>query len=64
MTKITYSIETLYHFNCHNCGGWWSVGDAPNLPVWTCPRCGFRAIAKPVEKVVNVLARSEWPGEK
>lgn len=49
MSKITYSIETLYHFNCHNCGGWWSVGDAPTLPFWFCPHCGFTTIAKPVE---------------
>lgn len=45
MSKITYSIETLYHLNCHNCGGYWSASE--RLPSYvTCTHCGFKAEPK------------------
>ena len=35
-----FSIETLYHFNCSQCGQWWSIGDYKlNGSVMTCPHC-------------------------
>ena len=40
---ITYSIETLYHFNCSECGGWWSIGDAPDKLTWLCPHCSHKS---------------------
>jgi hypothetical protein len=34
-----YSVETLYHFQCGTCKGWWSINKLPqNL---TCPHCGI-----------------------
>jgi len=38
----TYSIETLYHFNCGVCSKWWSIGDfkMPEDKIIICPHCG------------------------
>ncbi len=41
---IRYSTETLYHFNCDECGRWWSVGDhqiSVGCETMTCPHCGI-----------------------
>ena len=38
---VTYTVETLVHFRCGACQGWWSIGDAPlDRTVWYCPWCG------------------------
>lgn len=52
MSKITYTTEILYHFNC-TCGGWWTIGDLSiaNLGLsLNCPYCGIRADVEPVNK--------------
>ncbi|MGF0068419.1 hypothetical protein [Candidatus Spyradosoma sp. SGI.093] len=37
------SIEKLSHFRCGRCGGWFSIGDAPeDRATWFCPWCGNR----------------------
>lgn len=40
--KHTYSIETLYHFNCGFGTKWWSIGDFDITKKNTiiCPYCG------------------------
>ena len=39
---IKYSVETLYHFNCDDCGGYWSLSDS--LPeIITCPHCSRKS---------------------
>ena len=39
---ITYTIETLYHFNCEECHSWFSIGDfEENIDELTCPSCGI-----------------------
>jgi DNA-directed RNA polymerase subunit RPC12/RpoP len=43
---ITYVIETLYHFCCGECGGWWAIGDPPDKHEWICPHCGHRSYTK------------------
>jgi len=41
--KMTRSIETLHHFKCHHCHGWWTIGDwTPKKYMW-CPHCGKRS---------------------
>jgi acetone carboxylase gamma subunit len=41
--SLTVSVEFLYHFRCHECDRWWSVGDY----AWVdkanviCPHCGY-----------------------
>ena len=41
---IRYSIERLYHFNCDECGAWFSIGDwnkqRERSDQLTCPNCG------------------------
>jgi putative hydrolase of HD superfamily len=32
--------ETLVHFQCRHCSGWWSIGDAPEDRAMYCPWCG------------------------
>lgn len=46
---ITYSIETLYHFECHACDKWWSIGDYPMIEIdqIICPHCGNTATPEP-----------------
>jgi putative hydrolase of HD superfamily len=34
--------ETLVHFQCEHCSGWWSIGDAPEDRTMYCPWCGER----------------------
>jgi hypothetical protein len=34
------SIERLYHFNCPDCQGWWTIGDLPKIEKMFCPYCG------------------------
>lgn len=50
---LTYSAETLIHYNCSDCKGWFSIGDGP---VWTedgapralfCPWCGKQSAPHP-----------------
>ena len=37
----TYSIETLYYFDCCSCKGWWSIRDFKNTGATiACPHCG------------------------
>lgn len=39
-TIAKVSIERLWHFQCGNCQGWWTVGDyKPKLMMTTCPHC-------------------------
>lgn len=34
------SVESLAHFECPTCRGWFSIGDAPeNRSEWACPWC-------------------------
>lgn len=42
MTKITYSIETLYHLHCHNCVSYFNLSDKLPARV-TCTHCGLEA---------------------
>ena len=42
---ITYIIEKLYHFQCNECGKWWSVGDF-NGQIISCPFCGHNSCMK------------------
>ena len=39
---ISYSKETLYHFNCGDCKNWWSYASVENYKpyVMFCPHCG------------------------
>ncbi len=35
------SEEILTHFQCSDCKGWWTIGDAPKESEhWFCPWCG------------------------
>ncbi len=42
------STEILSHFNCIECDGWWSIGDAflGNRMEWFCPWCGVKNFFK------------------
>ena len=42
--KSMMSIEMLSHFNCNECNGWWSIGDAilEDRSEWFCPWCGVK----------------------
>lgn len=38
------SVESLHHFNCDYCKGWWSIGDykpAAHRQIY-CPHCGLQ----------------------
>ncbi len=36
-----YSADTLFHFTCDNCTGWWSVAlDKITISKWHCTWCG------------------------
>ena len=38
---LTHSQETLTHFSCQACKGWWTIGDwKPAAALW-CPHCGY-----------------------
>ena len=40
---ITYSVETLYHFQCDRCSKWWTIGDwDESADSMCCPHCGVR----------------------
>ena len=41
---ISYMVEYLYHFSCHECRGWWTVADfhrctPEEQKTTTCPHC-------------------------
>jgi len=40
------SVEILSHFQCKDCQGWWSIGDAvlEDKTDWFCPWCGIKNI--------------------
>lgn len=40
---IEYSVEHLYHFLCHYCNKWFSIGDWAKVPELTCPLCGVKS---------------------
>jgi hypothetical protein len=40
--KGTLSLERFFHFQCHDCKGWWGIGDAPPRKEWICPWCGVK----------------------
>lgn len=44
--RIAYSVETLFHFICGECKGWWTISDDEGERVreLTCPRCKFSAV--------------------
>lgn len=36
-----YYVETLHHFTCPSCKGWWSIAmEETNRVDWYCPWCG------------------------
>jgi predicted RNA-binding Zn-ribbon protein involved in translation (DUF1610 family) len=36
-----YFVETLHHFTCVSCNGWWSIAmDETDRTNWYCPWCG------------------------
>lgn len=36
-----YFVETLHHFTCPSCKGWWSIAMEENSRNnWFCPHCG------------------------
>lgn len=36
-----YFVETLHHFTCPACKGWWSIAmEETNRTDWFCPWCG------------------------
>jgi hypothetical protein len=44
VAKGGYSKETLYHFSCHACGKWFSIGDydpGGSVVKGYCPHCGM-----------------------
>ena len=41
---ITYCIEKLYHFRCHYCQEWWTIGDWQIKEILTCPHCNHQAM--------------------
>lgn len=43
----SYSVETLYHYQCGKCRQWWTIGDSL-LPEATCPRCGAELPAEQI----------------
>jgi hypothetical protein len=44
------SIEQLYHFKCHVCQNWWSIGDWQPVPHLYCPHCGIKAPVKEIKQ--------------
>lgn len=55
MSKGEHSVskESLHHFNCGDCGKWWTIGDIAGgtggIDVqnqWFCPWCGEKKEAK------------------
>jgi transcription elongation factor Elf1 len=40
--KIKHKVEMLHHFQCAQCNGWWTIGDAQETKEeWWCPWCGY-----------------------
>ena len=36
-----YFVETLHHFTCPSCSGWWSIAmEETDRTEWYCPWCG------------------------
>jgi len=35
------SVETLYHFQCGQCKGWWTIGDWTPVDDLSCPHCSW-----------------------
>src|SRR5512145_2959483 len=57
MSKITYSVEILYHLNCHHCGrGYWSISQQLP-PIVACTYCGFAAEPISNEMATEVLRK-------
>lgn len=46
-----FSVETLHHFKCHKCAGWWTIGDWKPAPMIYCPHCGTRAVVQEIKAV-------------
>jgi hypothetical protein len=46
--KIGFSAETLYHFNCGKCKGWWTIGDWKKDTKLYCPHCGEHQIVEAI----------------
>jgi len=40
----TVSIEHLYHYRCHECSQWFTIGDV-YVEYVICPTCGTRGYA-------------------
>ncbi len=41
-TEIFYATEIIYHYQCPNCDGWWSVADTAPAQLTHCPHCGIQ----------------------
>jgi hypothetical protein len=50
------AIETLYHFSCHCCNGWWSVSDWKPAKIIYCPHCGTCADVVSIEVTEQEIA--------
>ena len=46
-----FSKEIIYHFQCSNCEGWWTIGDfhIKKQDKLFCPWCGFVSKVKIIE---------------
>lgn len=44
LKRITYSIESLFHFKCGNCLKWWTIGGWDgSADSMCCPHCEVRS---------------------
>jgi rRNA maturation endonuclease Nob1 len=57
MTDKSHQVsqETIYHFSCHNCNKWWSIGDWDKTDKIICPHCGDLGIVEMVEVPSSIL---------